>query len=370
MKILHVITSLLTGGAEKLMVDLLPRLRDLGNEVELLIFYGKRTPFYEQLELKGIKIHVLGMNKNMYNPINIIKLKRFIGKYDIIHTHNTACQLFTAIASIGTKQIICTTEHNTSNRRRGNKFYAIIDCWMYSRYKKIICISEGTEAELKNSIKGIKSDLTLVIPNGIDVRKYSEALPAAKESSEWKGKHIIMQVAAFREQKDQDTIIRAMTHLPKDYHAVFVGDDIRKEFCENLAKEIGVEKQCSFLGIRSDVPQLIKAADVIVMSSHWEGFGLAAVEGMAAGKPVVASDVAGIREIVKDAGVLFPPHDDQQLAKEIIHLIEDQAYADQIIRQCQIRAMEFDISVMANGYNQTYNVLKTKNKKTFNEYNN
>ena len=87
MKILHVITSLSTGGAEKLMVDLLPRLRDLGNEVELLIFDGKRTAFYNELEQIGIKIHHLSIGGNVYNPINIFKLIKYIKHYEIIHTH-------------------------------------------------------------------------------------------------------------------------------------------------------------------------------------------------------------------------------------------------------------------------------------------
>lgn len=357
MKILHVITTLLVGGAEKLMVDLLPRLRDLGNEVELAVFYGAQTQFVEQLEETGIKIHKLGIHPNVYHLSNLIKLRSFFNEFDIIHTHNTACQLYAAINSIGTNQILCTTEHNTSNRRRNNKALRVLDKWMYNRYKKVICISTDTEKNLLLSIKGPFPTSTCVINNGIDVKKYAEALPAEKESSEWAGKHIIMQVAAFRQQKDQDTVIRAMKHLPKEYHAVFVGDDIRKQTCESLAKDIGVEERCHFLGIRTDVPQLLKTADIVVMSSHWEGFGLAAVEGMAAGKPVIATDVDGLREVVKGAGVLFPPHDDQQLAKEIVRLTEDKEYADQIIRQCQAKAAEYDISVMAEKYNEVYKKL-------------
>ena len=362
MRILHVITSLRIGGAEKLMVDLLPRLRDLGNEVELAVFDGVQTPFMEQLEKVGIKIHKFGINKNVYHPMNFIKLHSFFGQFDIIHTHNTACQLFAALDSIGTQQLLCTTEHSTSNRRRGKILFESMDNWMYGRYKKIICISKDTEINLHQSVKGNFPSETCVINNGIDVKKYAAAFPLAKECSEWSGKHIIMQIAAFREEKDQDTTIRAMKHLSEEYHAVFVGDGPRREFCEKIAKEIGVENKCSFLGFRSEVPQLIKAADIVVMSSHWEGFGLAAVEGMAAGKPVVASDVAGIREIVKDSGILFPPHDDRQLAREIIRLTEEKEYADQIIRQCQAKAAEYDIKVMAEKYNAVYQELCSKQK--------
>ena len=68
MKILHVITSLRTGGAEHLMVDLLPELKKMGNEVELLVFDGTRTPFYEQAEAMGIKIHSLAIGESVYSP--------------------------------------------------------------------------------------------------------------------------------------------------------------------------------------------------------------------------------------------------------------------------------------------------------------
>ena len=76
MRLLHVITSLRTGGAEHLMVDLLPALRDLGNEVELVVFDGQRTAFFEQLEQKGIAIHSLGAGGNVYHPRNILKLAK------------------------------------------------------------------------------------------------------------------------------------------------------------------------------------------------------------------------------------------------------------------------------------------------------
>ena len=100
MKILHIITSLRTGGAEKLMVDLLPRLRDFGNEVELLLFDGTQTPFYETLKKEGIKIHHLQIGGSVYNPLNLFRIIPYLKKYDIVHTHNTAPQLFVAIDKI------------------------------------------------------------------------------------------------------------------------------------------------------------------------------------------------------------------------------------------------------------------------------
>ena len=139
MKILHVITSLRTGGAEHLMVDLLPELKKMGNEVELLVFDGSRTPFYEQAEAMGIKIHSLAIGESVYSPKHIFSLCRFIRHYDVIHTHNTACQLFVPIAkclTFGGSKLI-TTEHNANNRRRGKWYFKMADKWMYSRYERL-----------------------------------------------------------------------------------------------------------------------------------------------------------------------------------------------------------------------------------------
>lgn len=356
MKILHVITSLRTGGAEKLMVDLLPRLRDLGNEVELLLFDGTRTPFYEQLEATGIRIRSLGMRSNVYHPLYLLRLIRFLKKhrYDIVHTHNTAPQLFAAIGGVLCSVVLVTTEHTTSNRRRGWTWYRPVDRAMYNRYRAIICISKGTEENLKQSL-GIERQFPVqTICNGIDVEKYATAKPVSELLPGRESIKIVMQVAGFRYQKDQDTVIRALQFMPSSYHAVFVGDGERKESCQNLAEDLGVQMRVHFLGVRTDIPQLLKSADIVVMSSHWEGFGLAAVEGMASGIPVVASDVDGLREVTQGAGVLFEHGNAEQLAAEIRKLAEDKAYYGEVAARCKERAQQYDISVMAASYNKVY----------------
>ena len=90
------------------------------------------------------------------------------------------------------------------------------------------------------------------------------------------------------------------------------------------------------------------------MSSHFEGFGLVAVEGMAAGKPVIGSDVPGLSEVIQGAGIVFPVHNDEVLAKEILHLSEDNSYLEDVIKRCSLRANEYDIWVMAKKYDEVY----------------
>lgn len=353
MKILHVITSLRTGGAEHLMVDLLPRLRDMGNIVELLVFDGVHTAFYEELEQKGITIHSLGIGGNVYHPRNIFKLMKFVGKYDIIHTHNTACQLFVPVAKIlkCSKAKLVTTEHNANNRRRGKWFLKPLDKWMYGRYGKIICIANQTYHNLVQYI-GYKSK-TLVIYNGVETEKFIMSIKDITSSTNF----VVTMVSAFRDQKDQDTLVRAIKELPDNYRLQLAGDGVRRPIVEALVKTLGITERVDFLGIRTDIPEILKQSDIVVLSSHWEGLSLSSIEGMASGRPFIASDVDGLREVVEDAGILFPHGDYKQLAKEIRQLCSKPVHYNVVARECQERAKQYDISIMAEKYNQLYNSL-------------
>ena len=359
MKILHVITSLSTGGAEKLMVDLLPRLRDYGHEVELAIFDGRKTSFFEQLHKRGIKIHRFMPNGgNVYNPCNIFKLSGLIhkGGYDIVHTHNTAPQIFAAISSYINSPILVTTEHNTSNRRRAWKWYSLIDRWMYNRYQKVICISKKAEENLRGYIGKCKSDI-ITINNGIDVANYANTSASIELETIAPGSRKIIMVAAFRWEKDQDTLIRALKFLPEQYHIYLVGDGIRRAELEALISSENVSDRVHLLGVRADVPQLLHASDYIVMSSHFEGLSLSSVEGMSVGKPFLGSDVDGLREVVKGAGILFPHKDSESLADEIKILDSNPDKYRHISNECYKRAVQYDISTMASAYNDCYNKI-------------
>ncbi len=347
MRVLHVITSLGTGGAEKLMVELLPQLRAMGNEVELLLFNGARTPFYEQAEAQGITIHSLSVSGNVYSPKLIFKLLKFIRHYDIIHTHNTACQFFVPIAkclTLGGAKLV-TTEHNTYNRRRGKWIYRLPDKWMYTQYKKIICISDQTRANLETHIG--KSDRIVTIYNGVDTSLYISPINDIRNKRHF----TITMIAAFREQKDQDTLIRAMEYLPENYSLQIVGDGERRPILEKLAHGM---KNVEFLGIRTDIPNILKSADIVVLSSHWEGFGLSVVEGMATGVPTIVSNVPGLADIVNGAGILFPEGNHMALATAIRSLCENPDKYREVAEKCQARAKEFDISKMAKAYNSVY----------------
>lgn len=350
MRILHVITSLRTGGAEKLMVDLLPRLRKLGNEVELLLFDGMHTPFYNLLEQTGIKIHHLSLGGNVYNPLNIFKLIKFIKNYDIIHTHNTACQYFVPLAKSlsNAKCKLFTTEHSTNNRRRAYEIFKNIDKFIYNKYNGVISISSKATESLTHFIG--QNINVFTIENGVDITKYSQL----KQINLCERDKIITMVAGFREAKDQDTLIRSMSLLPNEYKLWLVGEGERRKILGNLVIELGLTDRVKFWGIRYDIPQILEQSHIVVLSSHWEGLSLSSIEGMASGRPFIASDVDGLREIVDGYGILFPHQDAKTLAKEIESLCNNKEKYNRVAHACQEKAKQYDINLMAKKYNHIY----------------
>ena len=161
-------------------------------------------------------------------------------------------------------------------------------------------------------------------------------------------------VACFREAKDQDTLIKAISLLPNEYKLWLVGDGERRFILENLVSELGISDRVKFWGIRSDIPQILEQSHILVLSSHWEGLSLSCIEGMASGRPFIASNVDGLRDIVGGHGVLFPHQDSKTLAKEILSLCENKDYYNNVVSACQEKAIQYDINIMAQKYNQFY----------------
>ncbi len=365
MRILQVITSLDMGGAETLVVNLIPRLQALGYTVDLCVFDCTETPLTKRLKSECLQTKIYALGHGVYNPLYILKLAKIMKNYDIVHTHNSSPQLFVAIASLFSRTKIVSTEHNTSNRKRNWKWYRPIESWMYGRYDHVICISKIAEDKLREYMGGewlVKSSnkykSITTINNGIDVNTISEAEPCRELLDLKVNRKSILMVAGFRKQKNQDAIIRALTLLDKEkYEVWFAGIGERMEEVKQLALSLGVSDRVRFLGLRTDIPNVLRAADVIVMSSHWEGLSLSNVEGMSAHKPFIASDVNGLKDVTKGYGLLFPHEDAKTLAEEINRLASDEAYYNEIAERCYNRALEFDISKTVNGYNSVYETV-------------
>lgn len=355
---LHIINDLATGGAEKLVTDTVPLYNSKGIETDILLLNGRETPFMRQLKEAGYNVYDLGQGST-YNPLLAFKIMPYLKKYDIVHVHLFPAQYWVALAKrlSFSKVKLVYTEHNTSSRRMRKTVFRIIDPIVYKSYKKIICIANDVLTSLKNHINIPENKIEL-IHNGVDVKKIRDAASLTKQCF-YKDNDVqlLLQVSSFQGAKDQPTLIKALKFLPDNIRLLLAGDGSRKEECIALVNKLDLAHRVLFLGIRMDVPQLLKTADIIVLSSKYEGLSLSSIEGMAAGRPFIASDVPGLSNIVGGAGILFPYADEKQLAMEIKKLFNDSRYYTQVSEKCSMRASEYDITIMVDRHIEAYKAL-------------
>jgi len=360
MKILHIIGSLEMGGAENLLIPLTAEQKRQGNDVSVLLLRKANNPTVTQkIRSNGIAVEWL-TEGSLYNPLLVIKLRPRISQCDICHVHLFPSLYWAAFAKWLTKKPapLVYTEHSTKNRRRKNPILKRVDRIVYQyAYQHVIACSEKareTYLEAYPSIKHITA-----VNNGVDTMLNREAMPYMK--SELLGisedSFVVTMVARFMFMKRQDTIVEAISKLPAKFHACLVGSEPNDEGLlkvKKIAEDLGVSDRIHFLYIRSDVPRILKSSDVVMMSSEYEGLSLSSIEGMAAGKPFIATDVNGLREVVSGAGELFELYNSDQLASILLRLESDKEYYSLVAKRCSQRAAEFDIKVMADKYSDIY----------------
>lgn len=352
MRILHVIESLKIGGAERLLSDMLPLMAQQ-HQVTLLVNRDIDNDFSRRVKTAGVRVEVL-RNVGLHSPKNIICLRKKFKDYDVVHVHLFPTSYWAAFASLFSSVPLVFTEHSTSNRRRGKWYFRPIEQFIYSRFQCVISISQQTQDALREWLQVSRdSSRFVVVNNGINLSAFSH-LHNQKDYP-----HTLVMVSRFAASKDQETVIRAMALLPNDLHAIFVGDGENLAHCKELAASLGVSDRTHFVGSQLDVASWLAKADIGVQSSHWEGFGLTAVEMMAAGLPVVASSVEGLRQVVEGAGILFEAGNAQELADAVSRLLSDTDYYKKIACQCAARAVDYDIRTMVDQYLKIYSSLSS-----------
>jgi glycosyltransferase involved in cell wall biosynthesis len=365
---LQIINSLGTGGAEKLLLDTIPLYRQAGVEMDVLVFWNDNHQFINALRaLNCCKVIVLKESdnyKDIYALSHIWKLRTYLKQYDVAHIHLFPAQYFSVLAniSIGNGCKLVFTEHNTTNRRIQNSYFRYLEKWIYSFFKKIVCISPEIQRIYKEYLKGFEPKLVL-IENGVNLEVIREAVPLLKStlhSSISEDDTVIVQVSAFRIQKDQKTLIEALSLLPLNVKLILVGNGVLKKECEEFTEVLGLNERVLFLGQRMDIPQLLKMADIVVLSSKYEGLSLSSIEGMASGRPFVASDVPGLSEIVGGAGVLFECGNEKELATRIQALLDDKNYYDAVVSACQEKSKQYDIQIMVDKHIKLYESVNEK----------
>lgn len=350
------------GGGQNLLIGLTSIQQKEGNEVTVLALEPCEDKLVQnKIEAAGVRVHILTEKISLHNPLQVFLLIPWLKKCDIAHVHLFPALYWTGFAKFlsFSKTPIVYTEHSTKNRRRNNPILRKVDSFVYKHcYNKIIACADKALETFHEVYKNVKH--TCAINNGVDTTLYWKAEPYTKQELLGipENSFVITMVARFMFMKRQDTIVKAIKKLPKDCHACFVGSEPTDEGLlkvKELADELNVSDRVHFLYLRPDVPRILKTSDVIVMSSEYEGLSLSSIEGMAAGKPFIATDVNGLREIVTGVGELFELYNYEELAQILLHLKTDKNYYDEIANRCQKHSLKFDIYQMTNQYMEVYN---------------
>lgn len=353
MRVLHIIDSLIQAGAEALVKDMVPRMRSSGVDVSVAVLKELDSPFERELRAKNIPF-LATTRGGIYSPMHVFSLRSHIHDFDLIQTYLFPAQLFAPLAAMLARSQVpfVLSEQNTHNRRQKMWLHPL-ETWMYSRYAAVACASEAIAASLKVWVPGVSNKIT-VIPNGIDVQTFERAIPAARSSvGVNNGNCVLLYVARLEPQKDHANLLRALAQIP-DADLVLAGDGSLRQQLEAQAEVLGVARRVHFLGRRKDVAELLKMADIYVHPAAYEGFGIAAAEALTAGKPVIASDVPGLAQVVGDAGILVPPGDPATFAVEVRNLISSPHRRQQLSHAAVERGRQFSIENTVAAYIDLY----------------
>jgi glycosyltransferase involved in cell wall biosynthesis len=349
MRVLTVINSLTLAGAERLVHDLTPRLRDRAVETTVMLLRSVQSPLEQGLRASGVAFVPVSRG-SIYSPRHVLRLARVARGFDLVHVHLFPAQLWMALASLRLPEVpLVVTEHGPTNLHR-KLWFRGIDRWSYSRYRRIICNSEATAAGLRDWAPGTASRI-VIIPNGVDLRRWGGATRSPAT-----GRLQLTFTARLEPHKHHAMVLRALAQMP-DAELRLVGDGPLRPQLQSLAHELGVSDRVSFLGHRDDVPELLRATDVYVHCAHLEGFGLAALEAMASGVPVVATRNPGMADVVGDAGLLVDPGDVKGLVAALEQLRASPAERQRLGAAGQERAQRFSIEATADAHLRLYKEL-------------
>lgn len=360
MRILHVINPLLPGGAERMAVDLAEGMKQAGHQVTVLALQATDTFLWKELEEQGVEVRALSQHLSNYSPLHAWRLRRELEGYDVVHVHLFPAQYWGACAKwiSGYRGLLVTTEHSTFNVRCKYRLTTWLDRLMYRAYDAIIGVSDPTTAFMRQRVKGRIPVYT--IENGVNLQRVTQGSRSRAEllPDLPKNAFVVMQVGRFRPEKNQECTIRALAQLPPEVHGVFIGEGPCMPRCRQLVQELGLSQRVHFLGYRADAAACLDAADVVVLPSLWESFGLSALEAMARGVPVLASNVEGLSQVVGHPDLLFETDNADELAKKIVTLRNHFEYQKTMSEYCRNRAYIFDINQTVEKHLALYEQLR------------
>ncbi len=362
-RLLHIIPNFGLGGAEKLVMDLALSYDKKKFDVAVCSLFPEGDTWIEN-ELKKREIRIFYLNKRLGLDLKILAglIEVFkIFKPDVVHTHLYALCYVLLPSLIFRVSVKIHTVHNIADKEIGAMGRVVhgIAFKFCKVYPVAISQAIGRTVEAQYKLKVFPC-----IYNGVPTETYRPIADARKVvrallelSSD---QFVCLHIGRFSPQKNHRLLIEAfaglLAEIPNAVLLLAGGGELRSEI-ERLAECLGLGKNIRFLGLRKDVPELLAASDVLILSSDWEGVPLVVLEAMAAEKPVVATTVGGIPELVvhEETGLLIPPRDTVALSGAIKWIFKNPSKADEMgKRGREIVKVKFDIKAMTEGYEALY----------------
>jgi len=348
MRILEVINSLEPAGAERLVHDLCLEFRRRGISVSVFLLEAKGGSFEARLRDHAIPIFS-SRARRLHSPLHAMDLAEHLSRYpyDVVHAHLFPTQLWASLAHrvSGRHARLFTTEHSFTTRRRRRSLRPL-DTWLYGQFEAVCCVSESATHSFRQWMPRYGSR-ALTVPNGFDPRRFSGAQSRDVERTR------ILSIGRCEPVKRHDVLLRALAILP-EASLWIAGDGPCRPRLEALARDLGVASRVRFLGRRSDLEHMIPQCGLFVQSSDHEGFGIAALEAMACGLPVICADVPGLRDAVGDAALKFPAGNHVLLADRLRSVFGDTRLAAAMSAASRERARSFSIATTADKYLTLY----------------
>lgn len=372
-KILFLGSQMETGGAQKILLDQANWFHNKGYQVEAVFFYDKED-LHATWKSNPFPVHNLRAWKYKANPIStllrliprIVRLFWLLrrGKFDVVETFTIDSNIIgIPLTWLARTPVRLATHHGDihGNSTLKKKIHgAIINSKMTTR---LVAVSQQIH-QLVQTEEGILPDKIQVILNGIppipDIPQ-GEKEKLRNQLSIKEGQLMVLSVGRLALPKGHAVLLEAIAILPqlqKENLQFFIAGDgsLRKEL-ENQASRLDIQGQVTFLGIRQDVPKLLRAADIFVLPSLWEGLPLVILEAMSAGLPILASDVEGITDAIQDgeSGIVIPIKDPGAMKDKLILLANQPELRETLGKNGKINFKDkFDIDTMCHQYEELF----------------
>ncbi len=291
----------------------------------------------------------------------MIRLRKLIAKWrpDVVATHSSVDTYLASVAArlVRRRPLIVRTRHLAVPPKRAFAYGLLPDA--------VVTVSEHVREDLVRRLN-VPAAKVFAIPTGIDTESFSPRPPSqamAGRIDVAAGAEVVLMVSVFRYKKGHHVLVEAAPRiLERVPEAVFVlaGEGSMRERNMERVRELGCEERFRFPGLIEDVPELISLARVCVMPSFKEALGTFAIEALAMKKPVVATRVGGIPEVVVDGetGLLVEARDPAELARAIVRVLEDRELAEKLGERGRKLAVEkYSLGLMQERMFELYSRL-------------